>query len=578
MTRIFMSYAREDRPRVEQISAALQAAGHRVWWDHQIKGGSVFAEEINRELQESDVVAVLWSQAALASNWVLDEAAEGRDLAKLVPIVIDGSRPPLGYRQYQTVDLSAWNGGSLPSPLLEAIDRLTGSGRVVPPGALPSEKRRTTICVLPFTNMSGDPEQEYFSDGITEDIITDLSKVSALGVVARNTSFTFKGKAVDVVQACRQLGATHLLEGSVRKSGDRVRIAAQLIDGAEADHCWAERWDRDLDNIFALQDEISLAVVAAVRLKLLPEEKLAIQQRGTTNTDAYDLYLMARQQYASGNQGDPRRDESIIRLCAKATELDPCYARAWALLALAQTSLHFRFGRSCSDGLEAAERAMNIDPGLAEPHTVKARQLYELGRRDEAIAEVETALSLDPESYEVNLGAGYLYFRQQEFVKAIERYEIASLAMQSDYHSSGTLLSCMLATEDKEGAQRTARMTLSRAEMALAQDQNNGAAMGFAVVALAVLGETARARELIDRALLLDPENMNMRYNFACALSLHSNDNEAAMTLMEPVLASTTATWLTHIKFDPDLGSLRQLPRFQRMLRTAESRLGMEGA
>jgi adenylate cyclase len=578
MTRIFMSYAREDRPRVEQISAALEAAGHVVWWDHQIKGGSFFAEEINRELQESDVVAVLWSQAALASNWVLDEAAEGRDLAKLVPIVIDGSRPPLGYRQYQTVDLSAWDGGSLPSLLLDSINRLTGSGQVVPPSAVFPKKRRTTICVLPFTNMSGDTEQEYFSDGITEDIITDLSKVSSLGVVARSTAFAFKGKAIDVVQACRQLGATHLLEGSVRKSGDRVRIAAQLIDGAEGDHCWAERWDRDLGDIFALQDEISLAVVAAVRLNLLPEEKLAIQQRGTTSTDAYNLYLMARQQYASGNQGDPRRDESIIRLCAKATELDSCYARAWALMALAQTSLHFRFGRSGSSGLDAAERAMNIEPGLADPHTVKARQLYELGRRDEAIAEVETALSLDPRSYEVNLGAGYLYFREQRFAEAIERYEIAAAAMESDYHSAGTLLSCMLAIGDNEGTLRAARMTLSRAELALAQDQNNGSAMGFAVVALAVLGETTRAREWIDRALLLDPENMNMRYNFACALCLHSNDNEGAMTLMESVLASTTATWLNHIKLDPDLALLREMPRFQRMLRTAERRLLLEGA
>ena len=198
-------------------------------------------------------------------------------------------------------------------------------------------------------------------------------------------------------------------------------------------------------------------------------------------------------------------------------------------------------------------------------------------RPDEAIAEVEIALSLDPQSYEVNLGAGYLYFREQEFAKAIKRYEIAAAAMPSDYHSAGTLLSCMLATGDKEGTLLTARMTLSRAEMALAQDQNNGSAIGFAVVALAVLGETARAREWIDRALLLDPENMNMRYNFACALCLHSNDNEAAMALMEPVLASTTATWLNHIKLDPDLALLRELPRFQGMLEMAERGLGLEG-
>jgi adenylate cyclase len=420
--------------------------------------------------------------------------------------------------------------------------------------------------------MSGDAEKEYFSDGITEDVITDLSKVSALSVIARNTSFTFKSKAVDVAQLCRQLGATHVLEGSVRKAGNRVRITAQLIDGAAGDHCWAERWDRDLGDIFALQDEISMAVVAAVRLKLLPEEKQAIRQRGTNSSDAYNLYLMARQQYASGNQGDPRRDEAIIRLCSKAVEIDPNYARAWAMIGLSETSLHFRFGRAGTNGLEAAERALALDPELAEPHTVKARQLYELGRHDEAIREVEAALELDPDSYEVNLGAGYLYFRVHRYAEAIDRYAIAAAAMESDYHSSGTLLSCCLAIGDSYGADRAARMTLSRAELALAQDQNNGSAIGFAVVALAVLGEMQRAREWIDRAILLDPDNMNMRYNFACALLLHSGEKEAAMDLMEPVISSTTETWLNHIELDPDLDALRGEPRFRAMIEAARRR------
>jgi adenylate cyclase len=572
MARVFMSYAREDRDRVEQIASALESRGDAVWWDHQIHGGSLFGEEIDRALRESDAVVVLWSRSSVASAWVLDEAAEGRDSNKLVPILLDDCRPPLGYRQYQTVDLAQWRDGALPALLLESIDQLAGSAAGVAHRTT-SRHRHTTICVLPFANMSGDPEQEYFSDGITEDIITDLSKVSALAVIARNTSFTFKSKAVDVVQLCRQLGATHVLEGSVRKAGNRVRITAQLIDGAAGDHCWAERWDRDLGDIFALQDEISMAVVAAVRLKLLPEEKKAIRQRGTNSSDAYNLYLMARQQYASGNQGDPRRDEAIVRLCSKAVEIDPNYARAWAMIGLSQTSLHFRFGRPGTNGLEAAERALELDPELAEPHTVKARQLYELGRRDEAIREVETALALDPESYEVNLGAGYLCFREHRYADAIEHYQRAAAIMGSDYHSAGTLLSCYLAVGDSAGAERAARMVLSRAELALAQDQNNGSAIGFAVVALAVLDEMQRAREWIDRAILLDPDNMNMRYNFACALLLRSGEKEAAMDLIEPVISSTTETWLNHIELDPDLDPLRGESRFQTMLAAARSRV-----
>src|SRR3954471_2063166 len=177
------------------------------------------------------------------------------------------------------------------------------------PSATASDKPSTrgehfSICVLPFANMSGDAEQEYFSDGISEDIITDLSKVSALNVLSRNTAFTFKGKSIDVRQVAGQLNVSHVLEGSVRKAAGRVRITAQLIDGSNDRHVWAERYDRDLNDIFALQDEISHAIVDALKVKLLPEEKKAIEKHGTENVDAYNLYLMARQAYATGFEGD----------------------------------------------------------------------------------------------------------------------------------------------------------------------------------------------------------------------------------------------------------------------------------
>src|SRR5947209_5859978 len=206
------------------------------------------------------------------------------------------------------------------------------------------DQERPSIVVLPFNNMSGDPEQEYFSDGITEDIITDLSKVSALSVIARNSAFAFKGKNVDVLQVAGQLKVSHVLEGSVRKAGGRVRITAQLIDGAHNDHIWAERYDRDLDDIFALQDEISEAIVKALKLKLLPEEKKAIEQRGTESVEAYNLFLMARQNYVTAGEGDLRRAEASIRICQRITAIDPNYADARALMALNQMIVRFIHG------------------------------------------------------------------------------------------------------------------------------------------------------------------------------------------------------------------------------------------
>src|SRR5437868_6181268 len=240
-----------------------------------------------------------------------------------------------------------------------------------------SKREQKSICVLPFANMSGDAEQEYFSDGISEDIITDLSKVSALHVVSRNTAFTFKGKPVDVRQVASQLNVSHVLEGSVRKAAGRVRITAQLIDGSNDSHVWAERYDRDLHDIFALQDEISHAVVDALKIRLLPEEKKAIDQRGTENIDAYNLFLMARQTYATGFEGDGRRNETIIRLCRRAVELDPNYAQAWAFIALAEMLLRSTLGRGGDGGLAAAERALKLNSELAEAHAVKARILSE---------------------------------------------------------------------------------------------------------------------------------------------------------------------------------------------------------
>src|SRR4029453_12860357 len=196
--------------------------------------------------------------------------------------------------------------------------------------------RKLSICVLPFANMSGDAEQEYFSDGISEDIITDLSKVSALAIISRNSAFMYKGKHVDLPKVARELKVSHVLEGSVRKSGGRVRITAQLIDGITNDHVWAERYDRDLNDIFALQDEISEAIVKALKLKLLPEEKKAIEQRGTDSVEAYNLYLMARQNYVTGGESDLRGMEATIRICRRITEIDPDYADGWALMALGQ--------------------------------------------------------------------------------------------------------------------------------------------------------------------------------------------------------------------------------------------------
>ena len=421
--------------------------------------------------------------------------------------------------------------------------------------------------------MSGDPEQEYFSDGITEDIITDLSKVSALAVISRNSAFIFKGKNIDVPRVARELNVGHVLEGSVRKAGGRVRITAQLIDAASNEHIWAERYDRDLNDIFALQDEISQAIVKALKLKLLPEEKKAIEQRGTDSVEAYDLYLMARQLYVSGHEGDTRRAEAIIRLCSRATEIDPGYAGAWALLALGQMILRYIRGDTYDSGLPAAERALALDASLAEAHAIKARILAEDGHYDAASAELDVALRLDPDSYEVNRSAAFLYLRQHRHEEAIRHYEKAMALMESDIHSGIMLISAYNALGNVDDARRIAHVTLARAEKALAQDPNDGAAVAFGASAIAELGDGERAKAWMNRAMLIDPENIKTRYNFACFLSVPLGEIDAALEVLEPLFARISAGLLNHAKVDPDLDPLRDNPRFKAMLAAAEARL-----
>ncbi len=581
MSRIFLSYARDDVDAAKQLAEGISEAGHDVWWDRNLHGGSRFDTEIDEALENAEAVVVLWSKASVGSAWVKDEAGEGRDSGRLVPVALDSAKPPLGFRQFQTIDLGAWDGHGRPETLDELLDgiaRTCGSdSRQAKPGTSEGAKLRPkiSICVLPFANMSGEAEQEYFSDGITEDIITDLSKVSALSVVARNTAFGFKGQNPNVREVAQALGVNHVLEGSVRKAGNRVRITAQLIDGSAGDHLWADRYDRDLTDIFEIQDEISKAIVDALKVKLLPAEKKAIESRGTTNVDAYNLYLMARQQWIGGPQGNPRREDAVVRLCQQATLLDSQYAQAWALMSFAQLELRFWHGRD-ENALPAAERALAIDPRMPEALTIKARYLEEEGSGEEAQKQIRKALALDPDSWEVNREAARMLFRHGNLREAIPYFEKAASQMDTDWHNPLMLITCYSKTGDEDLRRRAAKTTLERAEHAIARDPTDGPALAAGANALANLEEKERALEWIRRALLLDPDNLVMRYNLGCALVQDIRDLDEAVETFQPFFEKLQSPMhLRHLEADPDLDLIRDDHRFNEMLIAAKKRLGM---
>ena len=442
-------------------------------------------------------------------------------------------------------------------------------------GASPAAAVRNpgiSLLVLPFSNMSGDPEQEYFSDGITEDIITDLSKISALSVASHNTSFSFKSKPTAIGPIARQLRVSHVLEGSVRKSGNRVRINAQLIEGATDNHLWAERYDRDLNDIFALQDEISQAIVAALKVKLLPAEKRAIEKRSTHNAEAYKLYLMARQFNASGNS---RLRPLTVRLCQRAIEVDQKYARAWALLAICQSNQRLLVDTSSDTGWEAALRALELDPQLAEAHAAKGRILADEGRYQEAWVEHEIAVSLDANGYEVNCAAARCKMGMRQFAEAIPFLEKAATLIESEFWATGMAIQCYNAKGDLAGAAEAARRTLQRVEKAIVAEPDHGLAIGWGVTALVALGEHERAKEWAERAVLLDPENRNLIYNLGCSM-VKLGDFDAALRYLEQSLVNAEIQNVAWQASDNDLDAIREDPRYKEMIARTEARIAAQ--
>ena len=278
----------------------------------------------------------------------------------------------------------AWRWGDALLPAAAVVSRLDS---------------KPSIAVLPFTNMSGDPEQEYFSDGITEDIITDLSKISGLMVVARNSSFTYKGKTPDIRQVGRELGVTSVLEGAIRRAGNRLRITAQLIDAVTGHHLWADRYDRDLTDIFAVQDEVTLQIVGALRVKLRPDERALLAGSRTNNVEAHDWFLQGREALFA-NTKTRETFEYAVGSFLRALELDPCYAEPYAGLSMAYSMEFLNKWKETPDALEQATHfaalAIEKDPNSAFAHHCCALAL--LWRRDlvGSKASSQKALYLNP--------------------------------------------------------------------------------------------------------------------------------------------------------------------------------------
>ena len=432
------------------------------------------------------------------------------------------------------------------------------------PAVAAEEEAKPSIAVLPFNNMSGKPEQEFFSDGITEDIITDLSKISGLFVIGRNTSFGYKGKSPDLVRVAGDLGVKFILEGSVRKVGDRVRINSQLIDGVSGGHVWADRYDRDLTDIFAIQDEITAAIVEQLRVRLLADEKKAIGQAPTSDVEAYEHYLRGREFFH-------RTTRSMLRLARRqfvaATERDPDFARAYAGIANCDTRLASWYGEPIptEDILANADKAILLDPKLSDAHAARGIALSAAGQDGEAVEAFERAIELDPQNFEAHYFFGHHSIKMRRYEQAIELMTRAGELNPEDVQSVSLASTAHRALGHQEQFKDLAEQAIRRGERVIARQPENSRAAQMTFSCYGSLGDRDNAMRLIDHALAIDPDDTHLLYNAACA-SVQLGDKDRAFDLLDRWVGRVGADMHDWMRQDVDLDPLRDDPRFAKLL------------
>jgi len=421
-----------------------------------------------------------------------------------------------------------------------------------------------SVAVLPFTNMSADVENEYLADGMAEEIINALNKVQSLRVAARTSSFAFKGKNEDVGDIGRKLKVSTVLEGSVRKMGSRLRITAQLVNVADGYHLWSERYDREMEDVFAIQDDISQAIVKALKVILTEGEKKQIEKARVENVQAYDYYLRGRQYYFIHRKSL----EYARQMFNRAVETDPEYARAYAGVADTCSLLYMYYDArefNLKQADYASEKALELEPDLAEAHVARGLAISLSKRFAEAEKEFEIAMKLDPKLFEAPYWYGRALEAEGRFQEAVRMYDRAQVLRPEDYQAPSFLAQAYRALGMKEEAvaadRRAIKLMLERLEL----NPSDARAANLLAATYASMGETQKALDYADRSMAIDPDDAMLLYNVCCTYTLLGRNDEAIGCLERAVdKGFGHREWIDH---DPDLAPLRDNPRFQSIMR-----------
>jgi adenylate cyclase len=437
------------------------------------------------------------------------------------------------------------------------------------PAAVAEDAPDASVAILPFADLSEARDQAYFCDGLAEEILNALASVRGLRVASRTSSFRFREGTADVREIGRGLNVAAVMEGSVRKAGERVRVTAQLIDAGNGYHLWSENFDRKLEDIFAIQEEIARSVTRALRVSLKTDAALDIGRNAPRDMRAYEFYLRGRQiQSLKSSDNWPKAPQMFRR----AIELDPGYAQAHAGLAdsLAQL-LIWRIIKpqgALEEALVAAKRALELAPELAEAHVARANTLSLAGDDAGAVAEFQRAIGLNSELYEAHYYFGRHCYGRGDHARAIEEFEAAHRVRPDEFQALSLAANAADSLHDPARGDALTRRALPSALAEIAADPENGRALYLAAGMQVRLGDTEGARRNIEAALQLQPEDFGTLYNAACTYT-HMDDPERALDLLERAISAGHG-FRDWIENDSDLDSLRGLPRYREILARLE--------
>jgi len=430
----------------------------------------------------------------------------------------------------------------------------TAPASVAPPAA--------SVAVLPFVDLSETQDQAYFCDGVAEEILNSLTHVSGLSVAARTSSFQFKGQARNIAEIARQLNVGTVLEGSVRKSGDRLRVTAQLVNAGNGFHLWSERFDVDAADVFAVQDDIAASIASALRVSLDPQQRQLMRLGRTSSLEAYDHYLRGLSYFHSFSR---RTMEYARQMFLKAIEIDRGFGRAWAGLAYAAGYIYLYRDRDEKyrlEALDASQRALECCD-TAEGHCARGVALWLSRDYEPAEAEFRRALEINPDQYEALWLYGRMAHEHGDFARAAEVWQRAASVNAQDYQAALLLPQVFMSLQQPAAAREWQERGLGRAMRHLDRHPDDVRALYLAAVTHAELGQHDEARNSAARALQLEPDDSIVAYNIACMYAA-LNDPDMATELLERVTRESRADsgWFEWIEHDATLASLRGYPRF----------------